>query len=84
MFTLLSGPVENLDVFELHANPSSQRHRVGGVVLVASLNRAVSVRPVSNTIARSRRYGKKGKEMDRCISQKKKKMVWRTEQNGIE
>ncbi len=45
VFTLLPGPVENLDVFELHPNTSPQRHGVCGVVLAASLYGAISMRP---------------------------------------
>lgn len=43
--TLLPGPVENFDVLELHADPSPQGHRLGGVVLVASFDGAVGVSP---------------------------------------
>lgn len=47
MLTLLPGPVENLDVFELHPNTRPQRHRVCGIVLAASLYGAISMRPGS-------------------------------------
>lgn len=43
--TLLSGPVEHLDVLELDADASPELHSVCGVVFVASLNGAVCVSP---------------------------------------
>lgn len=43
--TLLPGPVEDFDVLELHADPGPQRHRLGGVVLVASFDGAVGMSP---------------------------------------
>lgn len=43
--TLLPGPVEDFDVLELHADPGPQRHRLGGVVLVASFDGAIGVSP---------------------------------------
>lgn len=45
IFTLLSGLVEDLDVFQLYSNTSPQRHRVSGIVLAPSFNRAISVGP---------------------------------------
>ena len=41
---MLPGAVEHLDVLELHADARPQRHGLGGVVLVPSLDRAVGVR----------------------------------------
>lgn len=45
VLTLLSGPVEDLDVFELHPNTSPQRHRVCGIVFTSPLYRAIGMRP---------------------------------------
>lgn len=44
--TLLSGPVEDLDVFELHPNVGSQGDRVCGVIFAAPLYGAISMCPV--------------------------------------
>lgn len=49
VLTLLPGPIENLDVFQLHPDTSPQRHRFCGVVLVASLYRAISMCPSKQT-----------------------------------
>ena len=43
--TLLPGPVENLDVFQLHTNASPELHSICSIVLVASLNRAIGMSP---------------------------------------
>lgn len=42
---MLPGLVENLDVFELHADASPELHGVRGVVFAASLYRAVCMSP---------------------------------------
>lgn len=54
MLTLLPGPIENLDVFQLYTNTSPQRHRVCGVVFVASLYGAISMCPGSNVKQKSK------------------------------
>lgn len=47
--TLLPGPVENLDVFQLHTNAGPELHRIRSVVFVASLDGAVSMSPERKT-----------------------------------
>lgn len=43
--TLLPGPVEHLDVFQLYTNASPELHSICSVVFVASLNGAIGMRP---------------------------------------
>ena len=43
--TLLSGSVENLDVFQLYTNAGPELDRICGVVFVASLDGAIGMSP---------------------------------------
>lgn len=43
--TLLSGSVENLDVFQLYTNASPELHSICSVVFAASLNGAIGMSP---------------------------------------
>lgn len=40
---MLPGPVENLDVFQLHTNTSPELHSICSIVFVASLNGAIGM-----------------------------------------
>lgn len=41
--TLLSGPVENLDILQLHSNASPELHGISGIVFASSLDGAVGM-----------------------------------------
>lgn len=45
LFTLLPGPVENLDVLELHTDPTAELNSICGVVFAASFDGTVGVSP---------------------------------------
>lgn len=48
--TLLPGLVENLDVFELHADAGPELHGIRGVVFAASLYRTICMCPSKKKI----------------------------------
>lgn len=41
--TLLPGPVENLDVFQLHTDAGPELHSICSIVFAASLNGAIGM-----------------------------------------
>lgn len=46
---MLPGLVENLDVFELHADAGPELHGIRGVVFAASLYRTICMSPTKKT-----------------------------------
>lgn len=45
VFTLLPGPIENLDVLKLYTNARSELHGICSIVFAASLNRPIGMSP---------------------------------------
>lgn len=46
--TLLSGPVENLNVFQLYTNACPELHSICSIVFASSLNGAIGMGPKQN------------------------------------
>lgn len=47
--TLLPGPVENFNVFQLYTNACSELHSICSIVFAASLNGAIGMSPKQKT-----------------------------------